>query len=832
MSQAISLFEEVKKGGYDACLMTTFSVDFPFYEDVLLRRMQGMGINHHMLFVDKGMSLAAILDRPPCKAGSHYVLAPMDCPGAFHPKLLMLLGKNKGLVAIGSHNATLSGFGQNLEITNVLRFARGSDEQNLRVFQQAFGAFQDWLASYGSVLPHSVKESLDRTVHLSPWLNATPSADENSDYQLLYTSKRTQSLWEQLQPMLPDTISRITGISAFFDTQLAFVNALAALSTSAPVIGVQPNTVSAPAHLTEQSAIRVVDVNSVDAIRQGKSYIHAKLFHMEGDEDLFVSGSANFSKPAWLNDADTRNAEVVMVIKGEQAQDAARDLSLAELLNAPSVQKILPQEIQHASPSAHVVALVLVDDDGGESVEIPIQPHWPNDHGLAYVDEFGDNRPILAKKNAQYWSMSRDEYREGEIISVVCEEEVLARIVVLNVPQLRSNSSAGKERALQQALGSLNSDNPDLELLFRCFGQMLPEETSTKKGASSSPSFSTDSSSGEAPETLLSELGSTPARTTTSGRDRCSSGDIGLLLDMFIYNLGSAVRADSATAYGEDALGRNEEDMINSEADAEVPVNPAEFLTEEEEEARNKADKQCQRKLQALLKSAKVSCDKAGVHGEEKLRISVPIILGILVLTHELYQAQKDRKWVVPQFIDELVKVLFLEVFSEKHPINQIAEELDASSVFVSDEWAQLVGYATWLAYHADISLRQKLPVSAQMEEKDTLRWKNACWLFLAQRVAGDSVAKEIATNLLAQDGKEAESWLTLLSSAGQEIVTNQRLPLETGFHLASSPGGAYVGYRFVTDMEGDFLMLASINTIHNSNRFKLGFVDIVEPAL
>ena len=144
MSQTISLFKELKDGGYDACLMTTFSIDFPFYEDVLLRRMQSSGINHHILLVDKGMGLAAMHERPPCKAGSHYVLAPMDCSGAFHPKLLMLLGKNKGLLAIGSHNATLSGFGQNLEITNVLRFSKGNDEEYLSIFQQAYQAFHEW----------------------------------------------------------------------------------------------------------------------------------------------------------------------------------------------------------------------------------------------------------------------------------------------------------------------------------------------------------------------------------------------------------------------------------------------------------------------------------------------------------------------------------------------------------------------------------------------------------------------------------------------------------------------------------------------------------------
>ena len=45
----ISLFDEFKKGGYESCLITTYNIHFPFYEDVLLRRMQSAGIDHHLL---------------------------------------------------------------------------------------------------------------------------------------------------------------------------------------------------------------------------------------------------------------------------------------------------------------------------------------------------------------------------------------------------------------------------------------------------------------------------------------------------------------------------------------------------------------------------------------------------------------------------------------------------------------------------------------------------------------------------------------------------------------------------------------------------------------
>ena len=107
MSERLALFDELQKGGYEACLMTTFNMDFPFYENVLLRRMQVRGIRHHVVLADQGMFQQALLSQPPLKAGYQYSLAPMDCPGAFHPKVFMLLGPKKGLLVVGSHNLTI-----------------------------------------------------------------------------------------------------------------------------------------------------------------------------------------------------------------------------------------------------------------------------------------------------------------------------------------------------------------------------------------------------------------------------------------------------------------------------------------------------------------------------------------------------------------------------------------------------------------------------------------------------------------------------------------------------------------------------------------------------
>jgi len=44
MLPKISLMEELKKGGYEASLTTTYNAYLPFYEEVVLRRLVNAGI--------------------------------------------------------------------------------------------------------------------------------------------------------------------------------------------------------------------------------------------------------------------------------------------------------------------------------------------------------------------------------------------------------------------------------------------------------------------------------------------------------------------------------------------------------------------------------------------------------------------------------------------------------------------------------------------------------------------------------------------------------------------------------------------------------------------
>lgn len=109
----ISIIDELRKGGYEASLITTFNAYIPFYEDVVLRRLVNAGVRHNVLMMDYSQYAHSLQVQPPRLAGRYYSLLPMKTSGAFHAKIILLLGKKKGLLFIGSHNLTLVGFGFN-----------------------------------------------------------------------------------------------------------------------------------------------------------------------------------------------------------------------------------------------------------------------------------------------------------------------------------------------------------------------------------------------------------------------------------------------------------------------------------------------------------------------------------------------------------------------------------------------------------------------------------------------------------------------------------------------------------------------------------------------
>ena len=136
---AFSLLDALSETGFQASVIATYCCYFPFYEEVVLRRLLDRGCTNNILMVDAGLCAEAFAseDTRPRRAGRDYTLVPVHLRGAFHPKLIVALGKSKGALFVGSHNMTLAGFGLNDEITNEFRTSGAGARQGAEVIRAA-----------------------------------------------------------------------------------------------------------------------------------------------------------------------------------------------------------------------------------------------------------------------------------------------------------------------------------------------------------------------------------------------------------------------------------------------------------------------------------------------------------------------------------------------------------------------------------------------------------------------------------------------------------------------------------------------------------------------
>ena len=67
--------------------------------------------------------------------GKRYIVTPVEMNSSFHPKVILLLGKDKARLIIGSNNLTTSGYYINNEVVNVFDFDENNID-NLKLIQE------------------------------------------------------------------------------------------------------------------------------------------------------------------------------------------------------------------------------------------------------------------------------------------------------------------------------------------------------------------------------------------------------------------------------------------------------------------------------------------------------------------------------------------------------------------------------------------------------------------------------------------------------------------------------------------------------------------------
>jgi hypothetical protein len=323
--------------GIEASVITTFTFDAAFYEEVLLRAFERAGSRLNIVLVD-ARQLAASIDDPlrqPTRAGNDYLLAPIRHQAAFHPKILALLSEKSSILSVGSHNATDAGYGHNEEVTSY--WGRASKGPPRGILTAALQYCLSWLHLSGAAEAELLADIQQRVLSLA----GMARADEATDAAFLASDPTSAPLWSQLTDRISAPVRRVSIVGPYFDRDLRMLNRIAQdLNPTELIVGLQPSTAVLERPQDAPVATRFVDSSAMGAFwakEQGPGFAHGKAIFCETDRGPVLSlGSANPTGAAWLS-GEYRNAEANLLLFGAAATSAASCLGLDALVAAPAL---------------------------------------------------------------------------------------------------------------------------------------------------------------------------------------------------------------------------------------------------------------------------------------------------------------------------------------------------------------------------------------------------------------------------------------------------------------------------------------------------------------
>jgi hypothetical protein len=301
------LLDEVKRAR--EVLVLTYTAGLEFFERFALADARALGA---LVTVISDATMVRADPMVVRRAGTQYLDARAVCPGgAFHPKLLVIVGDGQARVAVGSGNLTMAGWHGNAETWTVLR----ADEDGGPTTLRDVSAFLRDLDGSPIALSPGASEALQRTAKYLDELPATSPGPR------LLSS--LQAPIDSLLPVDAGPVDELVMYAPFHDARLDGIGALLdRFRPEAWTIFVRSDTeVDGPMleALAQERHGRIAWVSretTVDAKAVAdERYWHGKLAQWRtGDETWALTGSPNLSAPALLRSVSQGgNCEIAVV---------------------------------------------------------------------------------------------------------------------------------------------------------------------------------------------------------------------------------------------------------------------------------------------------------------------------------------------------------------------------------------------------------------------------------------------------------------------------------------------------------------------------------------
>ncbi len=823
MRERISLLGEITKGGYGASLITTFNAYLPFYEDVVLRKLVAAGVRHNVLLMDAGQCAESLNNYPPRFAGRHYSLVPMHSKGAFHPKVILLVGKKKGVLLIGSHNMTLAGFGFNREITNLIRLENLEDNVAISLISSAWHQICEWIAGQPRQLPPQLSEMLFKVASFAPWLkNEMPS--ENGNCTVISSQPRSPSLWQQLMEMFNEKAKRVIISGAFFDSKCEFIcRVLEDMAPREVYVGIDPGTVQIPQDAGNLKGVKFVNYGRVDTSESTHSkymgYLHAKSIVIEtmSGTTCLVSGSANPSRPAWLSDGMSGNTEMMIVRKGQEAEADARENGLLDIPSMPVLTEkdwevaqsnwILRKNSDKHRPSG--IGVAVTDDQGiAFCIDLPESPSTLEcevlDHNKGLLESVTAN---LANGN-YHLSITPPVKSSACYVRCPCDKKSLLYIVH-HEEIVKSQSRTNQQRRFREALNSLNSDSPDLATAINCIDKIIFTKSKDPNiGITKIMTGPKTVSENSNEDSSLSIDVSETRKTKKKFRLR-TSNDLAYLLDFLIYNIKGESDIERPLE-PRDPKGRTEEEQVGVEDSEE---------RQSDEDIAVKTLELCHQKVHTLIKRMGNRLEELK-KGTISIEDAVVCLTGVLALLRYLRGCDGKVSWIkqgqtsfpaAERF--QLLCAVASSLFEGSNSMLYLNDN-EFDSLADSEDLARLKGLVIWLAWDCDLELKLDKPFFEKPEEQYQRFFNNGLILAIAQLVGNDEVAISEAKNSIAPMCSGDMDWLNWILSIGEKLFELSSNPEK--FITANEAKSGYLAFHSKVPTWGVRLVVSGNTKITN----------------
>ena len=211
----INILEIIKNSRkYDVALLTTFNFEIEFFERSILNKLYDNGTRKVSVLVDSKEYIKSLEGVELSYIGKRYLVTPVEMNSSFHPKVILLLGKNKARLIVGSCNLTTSGYYIHNEISNVFDYDE-SNQDNLSLIQDAMNfllSINDRTDGRDNALVESIKTY--------PYYSFKISNDINTKF----IQNINKSIIMQIKEYIFEEVKEIDVCIPYFDKEITGLN--------------------------------------------------------------------------------------------------------------------------------------------------------------------------------------------------------------------------------------------------------------------------------------------------------------------------------------------------------------------------------------------------------------------------------------------------------------------------------------------------------------------------------------------------------------------------------------------------------------------------------